>query len=60
MNYISPETTAISTRRDLGRSDGALVGAIWNPTLAKVSNAQKLLLGKEANRNNMTFDANGF
>eukprot|EP00584_Thalassiosira_punctigera_P005549 CAMPEP_0172528860 /NCGR_PEP_ID=MMETSP1067-20121228/3095_1 /TAXON_ID=265564 ORGANISM="Thalassiosira punctigera, Strain Tpunct2005C2" /NCGR_SAMPLE_ID=MMETSP1067 /ASSEMBLY_ACC=CAM_ASM_000444 /LENGTH=454 /DNA_ID=CAMNT_0013312827 /DNA_START=448 /DNA_END=1813 /DNA_ORIENTATION=- len=54
MNYVSPETTEISTRRDLGGSDDSLVGAIWNPTLVRVANAR--LLGE----NGMTLDANGF
>jgi hypothetical protein len=32
MNYVSTETTVISTRRDLGGGDSTLVGAIWDPT----------------------------
>eukprot|EP00585_Thalassiosira_rotula_P012368 CAMPEP_0196132388 /NCGR_PEP_ID=MMETSP0910-20130528/2035_1 /TAXON_ID=49265 /ORGANISM="Thalassiosira rotula, Strain GSO102" /LENGTH=433 /DNA_ID=CAMNT_0041391995 /DNA_START=146 /DNA_END=1447 /DNA_ORIENTATION=+ len=64
MNYVSPETTDISTRRDLGGSDSTLVGAIWNPTLVKVANARLLMgweeEGEEDNRRRMTLDANGF
>eukprot|EP00579_Thalassiosira_antarctica_P000722 CAMPEP_0201875272 /NCGR_PEP_ID=MMETSP0902-20130614/7295_1 /ASSEMBLY_ACC=CAM_ASM_000551 /TAXON_ID=420261 /ORGANISM="Thalassiosira antarctica, Strain CCMP982" /LENGTH=394 /DNA_ID=CAMNT_0048402301 /DNA_START=165 /DNA_END=1349 /DNA_ORIENTATION=- len=54
MNYVSLETTEISTRRDSGGSDDALVGAIWNPTLVRVGNGR--LLGE----NQMTLDANAF
>eukprot|EP00571_Detonula_confervacea_P012052 CAMPEP_0172306852 /NCGR_PEP_ID=MMETSP1058-20130122/7831_1 /TAXON_ID=83371 /ORGANISM="Detonula confervacea, Strain CCMP 353" /LENGTH=402 /DNA_ID=CAMNT_0013018865 /DNA_START=431 /DNA_END=1636 /DNA_ORIENTATION=- len=57
MNYVSPETTDISTRRDLAGSDDAILGAIWNPTRVRVANA-RLLDGDMGQR--MNLDANGF
>ena len=40
MNYVSPESTDIYTRRDLAGTDDALMGAIWNPTVVRISNAR--------------------
>jgi len=56
MNYVSPETTEISTRRDVGGSDDALVGAIWNPTLVRVANARLV----QNSENRMNLCDNGF
>src|SRR6056300_703789 len=52
ISYVSAETTEISTRRDLGGSDSALIGAIWEPTKVQVNNAR---IDKQ-----MKLDANGF
>ncbi|KAL7534658.1 hypothetical protein ACHAWF_004905 [Thalassiosira exigua] len=57
MNYVSPDTVDISTRRDLSGSDGALVGAIWDPSTVRVRDARREG-GAEATP--MTLDANGF
>jgi hypothetical protein len=56
MNYVSPETMEISTRRDVGGSDDALVGAIWNPTLVRVANARRVQNGERR----MNLHDNGF
>jgi hypothetical protein len=55
MNYVSTKTIEISTRRDIGGSDDALVGAIWNPTLVRVANARL-----RAGERRMNLDDNGF
>jgi hypothetical protein len=58
MNYVSSGTQEISTRRDIGGSDSVLSGAIWEPTLVRVSNAR---LGTDGDVNNrLTLDENGF
>ncbi|KAL7464982.1 hypothetical protein ACHAXS_005311 [Conticribra weissflogii] len=64
VNYVAHETTEISTRRDLGGSDDALIGAIWAPTVVRMNNAR---LGVVTDRNNanhnsreLTLDENGF
>ncbi|KAL7524393.1 hypothetical protein ACHAXR_000557, partial [Thalassiosira sp. AJA248-18] len=56
MNYVSRESTEISTRRDLGGSDDALIGAIWDPTVVRVADARRLL----GSDNEMTLNVNGF
>jgi hypothetical protein len=58
MNYVSHETTEISTRRDIGGSDSTLIGATWAPTVVRVSNA-KLGVGGNPNEK-LTLDRNGF
>ena len=55
MNYVSPETTEMYTRRDLSGSDSKLEGVIWSPTLVNVADA-RLLEGNVKK----TLDANGF
>ena len=55
MNYVSEECKDISTRRDLGGGDSALIGAIWKPTQVNVNNA-RILDGDDR----MTLDKNGF
>lgn len=55
MNYVSEKCKDISTRRDLGGGDSALIGAIWKPTQVNVNNA-RILDGDDR----MTLDKNGF
>ena len=55
MNYVSKECKDISTRRDLGGGDSALIGAIWKSTQVNVNNA-RILDGDDR----MTLDKNGF
>ena len=55
ISYVSAETTEISTRRDLGGSDSALIGAIWEHTMVQVNNARLLEDDKQ-----MKLDSNGF
>lgn len=58
MNYVSHDTTEISTRRDVGGSDSTLEGAKWAPTVVSVSNAR---LGVDGFTNTkLTLDRNGF
>lgn len=42
MNYVTPATTLISTRRDLAGSDGVLEGAEFVPTSVNIHNARHL------------------
>lgn len=58
MNYVSPDTVEISTRRDLGGSDSTLVGAIWQPTVVRVANARIGSLSDGGTE--LTLDRNGF
>lgn len=53
MNYVSAETTEMSTRRDLGGGDSTFVGVIWEPKHVAVYNAR--LATSE-----MTLEKNGF
>ena len=53
MNYVSRETTVMSTRRDLGGGDSTFEGVIWEPTLVDVHNVR---LSTTA----MDLDKNGF
>ncbi|KAL9187077.1 hypothetical protein ACHAXT_010797 [Thalassiosira profunda] len=56
MNYVAVETTAISTRRDLGGNDDALIGAIWAPTSVNVDNARRL----QGSDKQLSLNCNGF
>jgi hypothetical protein len=58
MNYVTHETTEISTRRDIGGSDSTLIGATWAPTVVRVSNAR--LGAADIANENLTLDRNGF
>eukprot|EP00984_Skeletonema_dohrnii_P006235 scaffold2239_cov114-Skeletonema_dohrnii-CCMP3373.AAC.16 len=53
MNYVSAETTEMSTRRDLGGGDSTLVGVIWEPKHVDVHNAR-------LSATEMSLDKNGF
>jgi len=53
VNYVSAETTEMSTRRDLGGGDSTFVGVIWEPTNVKIHNARLSTI-------EMTLDRNGF
>jgi len=53
MNYVSAETTEISTRRDLGGGDSPFIGVIWEPTTVDVHNARLSTI-------EMNLDRNGF
>ena len=53
MNYVSAETTEMSTRRDLGGGDSTFVGVIWEPKHVAVHNARLAA-------NKMTLEKNGF
>lgn len=57
MNYVSPETVEISTRRDTGGSDSTLVGATWDPTVVRVANARH---GVGGDGSKLSLDTNGF
>mmetsp|Transcript_22649 Transcript_22649/g.67020 ORF Transcript_22649/g.67020 Transcript_22649/m.67020 type:complete len:538 (-) Transcript_22649:19-1632(-) len=65
MNYVSPSTTSISTRRDLSGSDSALIGAEWAPTVVNVRDARRLEDGDvygdgEGRSRRLTLRENGF
>ena len=51
MNYVTPETQIISSRRDLTGSDSTLSGAEWSPVECRINNAR----GK-----GFSLDSNGF
>lgn len=53
MNYVSAETTEMSTRRDLGGGDSTFVGVIWEPKQVNVHNARLSAI-------EMNLDKNGF
>jgi hypothetical protein len=55
MNYVSSGTQEISKRRDIGENDSVLSGAIWEPTLVRVSNAR---LGTDGDVNNKSKQIN--
>lgn len=42
MNYVSPTTRLVSTRRDLAGCDGTLEGAEFVPTTVKIHNGRRL------------------
>ena len=58
MNYVSNDTTEISTRRDAGGSDSTLIGAKWKPTTVEVANARLGVV--ERATEGLTLDRNGF
>ena len=58
MNYVSQDTTEISTRRDTGGSDSTLIGAKWEPTTVNVANARLGVMGQATEC--LTLDRNGF